>query len=166
MTSIDSDGHFSAFYRANYSVILATVARRLSDRATAEDVTSEVFRVAWAHHVGGDELTLPWLYTVARNVVGNEYRRSSRSAALTAKSEGLVEIAPGADDDSARDTRRAMMRLKEADREILFMAYWEDLTGAEIAAILDCKVPTVWVRLNRARAALKHELKEKGDERS
>ena len=166
MTPIDSDGHFSAFYRANYSVILATVTRRLSDRATAEDVTSEVFRVAWAHHVGGDELTLPWLYSVARNVIGNEYRRSGRSAALTAKSEELVDVAYGTDDDSARDTRRAMMRLKEADREILFMAYWEDLSGAEIATILDCKVPTVWVRLNRARAALKNELKERGEERS
>jgi len=166
MTSIDSDGHFSAFYRANYSVILATVTRRLSDRATAEDVTSEVFRVAWAHHVGGDELSLPWLYTVARNVVGNEYRRSGRSAALSAKSEELVDVAHETDDDSARDTRRAMMRLKEADREILFMAYWEDLSGAEIATILDCRVPTVWVRLNRARAALKHELRERGGDRS
>lgn len=158
MTTIDPEGQFSAFYRANYSLILATVERRLSDHATAEDVTSEVFRVAWAHHADGNTLTLPWLYTVARNVVGNEYRRSARSAALTAKTKELYSDLHGHEGDSAADTRRAMMRLKEADREILFMAYWEDLTGAEIAAILDCKVPTVWVRLNRARSALKNEL--------
>jgi len=163
MTTIDSDGQFAAFYRANYSVILATVTRRLSDHATAEDVTSEVFRVAWAHHSGGETLTLPWLYTVARNVVGNEYRRSARSAALTARTEDLDGVAHATtadvtEDDGARDTRRAMMRLKEADREILFMAYWEDLSGAEIGAILDLKLPTVWVRLNRARAALKQQL--------
>jgi RNA polymerase sigma factor (sigma-70 family) len=158
MTNMDPDGQFSAFYRAHYSLVLATVARRLSDFATAQDVTSEVFRVAWARHVSGGELTLAWLYTVARNVVGNEYRRRSRAAALTEKAESQAYETHSSVDEEASDTRRAMMRLKDSDREILFMAYWEDLSGAEIASILDCKLPTVWVRLNRARNALKHEL--------
>jgi len=158
MTNPDPDGQFAAFYREHYSLVLATVSRRLSDSATAQDVASEVFRVAWAHHLGGGELTLAWLYTVARNVVGNEYRRRSRAAALVEKAESQAYEARSSMDDEASDTRKAMMRLKDSDREILFMAYWEDLSGAEIASILDCKLPTVWVRLNRARNALKREL--------
>jgi len=151
-------GHdFASFYRSHYSLILTTVGRRLNDHSTAEDVTSEVFRVAWSHYQTGGEMTLPWLYTVARNVVGNEYRRSTRSAALTVKAAGHADDVMDDRDDDA-DVRRAMMELREADREILFMAYWEDLSGAEIATILGCKVPTVWVRLNRARSALRAHL--------
>ena len=38
------------------------------------------------------------------------------------------------------------------------MAYWEDLSPAEMAEILGCSVPTLWVRLNRARNALRRRL--------
>ena len=66
------------FYRANYSLILTTCERRLSDRKAAEDATAEVFRVAWERATAGQELSLPWLYGVARNLVGREYRRTRR----------------------------------------------------------------------------------------
>ena len=158
MTHTRSSEDFGTFYRVHYSMILATVSRRVNDRSTAEDLTSEVFKVAWAHYQSDGDLTLAWLYTVARNVVGNEYRRTLRSSALTTKLTGHAFEAVHETDSTTADTRRAMMKLKEADREILFMAYWEDLTGNEIAEILGCKVPTVWVRLNRARAALRNHL--------
>jgi RNA polymerase sigma factor (sigma-70 family) len=158
MTASGSPAEFEAFYRAHYSVILATLNRRLSDYGTAEDVASEVFRIAWSHHQEGGQLGLAWLYTVARNLVGNEYRRAARSTALRLKAQSNVADAAEEPHDTGADTRRAMMKLREADREILFMAYWEDLSGSEIAEILGCKVPTVWVRLNRARAALRTHL--------
>ena len=158
MTDERSAVNFASFYREHYSLILATVGRRLNDHSTAEDVTSEVFRVAWSHYQTGGELSLAWLYAVARNVVGNEYRRTARSAALRAKAAAHAADSIDVTDDTGADTRRALMKLREADREILFMAYWEDLTGGEIAQILGCKIPTVWVRLNRARTALRAHL--------
>jgi RNA polymerase sigma factor (sigma-70 family) len=158
VTNSEAVETFSVFYRAHYSLILSTVTRRLNDYATAEDVTSEVFRVAWAHHNSGGELTLAWLYVTARNLIGNEYRRASRMAALTTRTANFSDGIKVAPDHEAADMRRAMMRLRDSEREILFMAYWEDLSGSEIAEILGCKVPTVWVRLNRARASLKEEL--------
>ena len=158
MTDVRSPEEFAIFYRAHYSLILATVGRRLSDHSTAEDVTSEVFRVAWSHYQTGSELTLAWLYAAARNVVGNEYRRNLRSASLNEKVAAHATELLAAPDATGADVRRAMMKLRQADREILFMAYWEDLSGNEIAEILGCKVPTVWVRLNRARSALRTHL--------
>lgn len=55
----------------------------------------------------------------------------------------------------ALDVRRALAGLRETDREILYMAYWEDLTRAEIASILGISTVTVRVRLLRARQTLK-----------
>jgi RNA polymerase sigma factor (sigma-70 family) len=129
---------FSGFYRAHYSLIMATSERRLADHAAAEDATAEVFRVAWQHYEGGAELTLPWLYVVARNVIGSEYRRRSRMTALVDKvsSDTITAGIEGGDDEVGAELRAAMLRLKSSDREILFMAYWEDLSGAEIGEIL------------------------------
>ena len=65
---------------------------------------------------------------------------------------------PDAWSGDGRDVRAAMKRLRESDRELLFMTYWEDLSGAEIAEILGIRVTAVWVRLNRARETLRKEL--------
>lgn len=160
MTTQGDHARFAAFYRETYPLILLTCERRLTDRKAAEDATAEVFRIAWQRHLKGSELTLPWLYRVARNVVGNEYRRSRRARALEQKAVQLVD----ADLDPAHDhglhVRAALARLKPRHRELLFMAYWEDLTASEMAQILGCSIPALWVRLNRARGALRAQLTE------
>jgi RNA polymerase sigma factor (sigma-70 family) len=148
---------FAAFYRSNYSLILTTCERRLSDRKAAEDATAEVFRVAWERAVAGQELSLPWLYGVARNVVGREYRRTRRTPTLFMEA-AATGVEGSASSDRALEVRAALSRLGPAQRELLFMAYWEDLSPTEMAEILGCSVPTLWVRLNRARGALRRRL--------
>jgi RNA polymerase sigma factor (sigma-70 family) len=148
---------FATFYRANYSLILTTCERRLSDLKSAEDATAEVFRVAWERFRAGQELSLPWLYGVARNIVGREYRRSRRTWQLI-EAAALAERAGMPAPDRALEVRSAVAQLRRADRELLFMAYWEDLAPIEMAQILGCSVPALWVRLNRARAALRRRL--------
>ena len=157
MTDRGEHAGFAEFYRANYSLILTTCERRLSDRRAAEDAAAEVFRVAWERAKAGHELTLPWLYVVARNLVGREYRRARRVP--TQFLEADVRGTDGsASSDRALEVRAALAQLKPAERELLFMAYWEDLTPEEMAEILGCRVPTLWVRLNRARNALRQRL--------
>jgi RNA polymerase sigma-70 factor (ECF subfamily) len=148
---------FAEFYRETYSLILTTCERRLSDRKAAEDATAEAFRVAWERAKAGKELTLPWLYVVARNLVGREYRRNRRTPTHFLAAAD-TEIEGSASSDRALEVRAALSRLKPAERELLFMAYWEDLTPDEMARILGCSVPTLWVRLNRARTALRQRL--------
>lgn len=148
----DDATRFSAFYREHYSLILATCLRRLGDEAAAEDATAEVFRVAWQHFGEHEDPTLRWLYGVARHIIGNEYRRATRAKALV-ESIGQRPLSSTAGD--GLEVREAMARLRPAHREILFMAYWEDLAASEIAEILGVKLPTVWVRLTRAREAFR-----------
>jgi RNA polymerase sigma factor (sigma-70 family) len=158
----EDTSEFADFYRQTYSLVLTTCERRLGDRSTAEDVASEVFRVAWQRWRDGEELSVPWVYGVVRNVIGNEYRRSGRADALWVKM-ALEPDAPE-DEEQNRRVRDAMLALREKDRELLFMAYWEELSGSEMAAILGITASALWVRLNRARAALKKVLGEHDDQ--
>jgi len=149
---------FAVTFREWYPLILTTCERRLGDHTAAEDAAAEVFRIAWQKFQDGVEPTLPWLYGVARNVVGTEYRRTSRAAALMRRAEGEGLVAAQPDDPRGLEVRIALAALRPADRELLFMTYWEDLNPDEVAAILEIKVATVWMRLTRARAALKKQL--------
>lgn len=148
----DAATHFTSLYRTYYPLILTTCCRRLGTRAAAEDFAHEVFRIAWQHHPKED-LDLAWLYATARNVIGNEYRRTRR--AIAAQSELELPAVDGPDSSEALDTRVAMTRLRISDRELLYMAYWEDLSAQEIGTILGVSAGAVWVRLTRAREALR-----------
>lgn len=151
----DAVARFTALFRQHHSLIVATCFRRLSDMAAAEDAAAEVFRVAWQRFHEQDNPSLAWLYGVVRNVVGNEYRRSARARSL--RDRLVAEAIPEAvsTDGALVD---ALNQLKEGEREILFMSYWEDLTGEEISEILGISKPAVWVRLSRARDALRRQL--------
>lgn len=149
---------FAVVFREWYPLILTTCERRLGEHTAAEDAAAEVFRVAWQKFQDGVEPTLPWLYGVVRNVVGTEYRRTSRAAALMQRAEGEGLVAAPPDDPRSFEVRLALGELRPADRELLFMTYWEDLTPAEVSAILEIPVASVWMRLTRARAALKKQL--------
>ena len=61
--------------------------------------------------------------------------------------------------DGGEEVREAMGTLRQSDRELLYMAYWEGLRGEEIAGILRISVPAVWVRLTRAREAMRRALR-------
>ncbi|OJX94658.1 RNA polymerase sigma-70 factor (ECF subfamily) [Salana multivorans] len=150
---------FVVFYREHYRLVLTIAQQRLGGLHEAEDVTAEVFRVAWLRYQETGEITLPWVYQTLRNVVGTEYRRRSR-APITGAEEELLALVR--DDDGAIDTRvvvrRELAAIDERDRELLYMAFWEDLRPDEIAAILGCRTATVRVRLHRARARLRTRL--------
>lgn len=157
--SVDAEQRFAVFYAEHYRLILTVAQQRVGDLTTAQDITSEVFRVAWIHHCDGGHLELPWLYIVLRNIVGHEYRSRARRAEFPADLIDLTGAASpelfDARSDDAVVVREALERLDEADREVLRLAYWEDLTGPEIAPILGCSASSVRKRLERARARLR-----------
>lgn len=154
MAGLDRE-EFAKFYRDHYRLVLTTVVRRVNGFAAAEDITAEVFRVAWQRHNRGGELTVPWLYAVVRNVVGNEYRRAARSRALTSRLQEELPAGTDGHTDDAADVRRALATLSSAEREILYLAYWDELSSQEIGEVLRISATTARVRLMRARRSLK-----------
>lgn len=150
---------FAAFYQRNYRVVLTVAEQRLRGHTDAEDITAEVFRVAWRYAHDGNELSLSWVYQVLRNMVGNEYRRIARTDQMIEDAGPLLvaNVVESASDD-ALDIREAMKLLPAEDRELLHMAYWEDLTGDEMAEILGCGRTAIRVRLTRAKKKLRAAL--------
>lgn len=154
----EATARFGELFRAYHSVILAAAYNRLSDVGDAEDITAEVFSAAWdkrdqAAHV----FSLPWLYNTLRNKVGNEYRRRER---VLRREEKARNTSPTSELDAQQsaeriELRRVVSMLQESDRELIWMAFWEELTGEEMAAVLGCSHTTLRVRLSRAKKRLK-----------
>lgn len=176
---------FRDFYYRHYRLLLSVAEQRLGSRADAEDATAEVFRIAWTRCQDGESggrdgvLSLPWAYQTLRNVIGNEYRRRDRASRLVqeagpilaeegtsardgARLPGTGHHTHGPGQEDAAVVRHCLRELAEADREALYMAYWEDLSRQEIADVLGCSAVAVRVRLHRARKKMAELLETAG----
>jgi RNA polymerase sigma-70 factor (ECF subfamily) len=106
----------------------------------------------------------PWFLRVVRNRCLDLIRRrrptSDTVDQLDAPGPGPEEALEAAERD--RELHAALARLGEAQREILVLRDYLDLSYAEIAAVLDIATGTVMSRLHRARLSLKEELNGHG----
>lgn len=152
---------FVELYDRFYDDVYRYCLRR-TDHGSAEDVVARVFMTAWRRIDDvpeGDE-GLYWLYRVAYRAVGHQWRGTSRRTRLARKLRGLGVETPVPPDDfvvqdeQSRKVLEATKHLNEVDREVLFLAVWEQLPQAQIAEILDISVGAVKQRLHRARKNL------------
>ncbi len=156
---------FRRLWDAHHQDLIGYAARRLSSLEDAEDVVSEVFAVAWRRRAAipdGEEPERMWLYGVARHTLANTKRSARRWALLTSRMASVHETAtsedPAANDASdLADAYRALSGLRADDREILLLSLWEDLSVAQISAVMGMRAPAVSVRLHRAKARLRRE---------
>jgi RNA polymerase sigma-70 factor (ECF subfamily) len=131
--------------------------RRLRDPAQAEELTQETFLAILraSSHYEPSATFRTYLYAIGFNIL----RAHRRKAAFRAMFHG----AEGEDREAeARNTmdadvwlREAVNRLERIDREILLLREFEQLSYAEIAALLRLPLNTVRSRLFRARTALR-----------
>lgn len=150
---------FTDLYRDHGRMILVAAFRRVNNHATAQDVTAEVFRAAWTHRERAELVfTLPWLYQTLHNVVGNEFRRRTRSANLIERLASRYTPRPTHITDETLILRDALAELPPAEREIIAMVYLDQASREEAAAVLGCSVNAVNLRLQRARRRLTQRL--------
>jgi RNA polymerase sigma-70 factor (ECF subfamily) len=147
-------------FEAHHRALLAYAARRLPSLADAEDVVAEVYLVAWRRldAVPEGDAALPWLYGVARKIIGNQRRGLLRRGRLQARLEQTTERPTIPAPAGAEPALAALERLNAADRELLRLVAWEELSHAEIAATLGISVNAVAIRLHRARARFEQAL--------
>ncbi|WP_266547073.1 RNA polymerase sigma factor [Streptomyces sp. NBC_01142] len=131
----------------------AFVYRRVGDRSAAEEVTAEVFRIAWEHALGGGDSSAGRLFVTARNLLSNHYRAMARLRELHGRiGEELDRMPAAVQDSTVLDT---LDRLPAPHRDVLLLSYWDGLSAAEAGEVLQCSAPAVWVRLHRARKAFR-----------
>ncbi|MGB7589575.1 MAG: sigma-70 family RNA polymerase sigma factor [Solirubrobacterales bacterium] len=166
----DADCRFESCFRDNYAAVLAFAIRRLPDRATAEDATSETFAVAWRRRDLIPKDPLPWLYGIALRVIANQRRSGRRRHRLGDRLEREASSRAGAPEPidalHRRDTfSRAFQRLSEDEREVLRLVAWDGLDTHEAASVLGCSAAAFRVRLHRARRRLAKHLEATGHSR-
>lgn len=149
---------FTDLYTTSHPQVVRYGMRRLGDAEAAGELAQDVFVVAWRRRGDVPEHSLPWLYGVARRLLANEwrYRRSAPVPTTTARLEAMTPPAVGEADTVAAvaDLHTALATLGEADREILRLIGWEQLSIAEAALVLQCGRGAAAVRLHRARRRL------------
>ena len=150
---------FEALFREHHLVVRA-YARRRVPREAVDDIVSETFLVLWRRLDDVPEEPLPWLVTVARNVIGTERRGAARRQRLWLKAQtGHVEgYDPGEPDVGDSHVAGALARLSERDREALTLVAWDGFTPAQAAAVLGEPAVRFRQRLHRAGRRLRAEL--------
>lgn len=156
---------FEELFRTHHAAVLAYARRRVDD---ADDVVAEVFATAWRSREDVPDAALPWLYRTAANHLMHAYRAKARRARLDQRAAQPAVTQPDPVDaidarlDASRRVQAALKRLSPADRELLTLLAWEELDRQEIARVVGCSVPTLRVRLRRARVRFAAHLDDLG----
>jgi len=134
--------------------------RRLTDRVQAEELTQETF-IAVLRAQGRYEATAlfrTFLYAVAFRILQAYRRKAAFRAMFSATPPDHYEPSAQTSIDDELALRDAVNKLDSIDRDVLLLREFEELSYAEIAAILHIPVNTVRSRLFRARTALRELL--------
>ncbi len=147
---------FEAFYAAHRDTVAGYVRRRVGDN-DAGDVIAQVFSVAWRRFdivpaPPGDRL---WLFGVARRLVADHRRSTVRRLRLhqrLAEARDQLSGPPESFEVLRSQVDAAMGDLKPAEREVLRLVAWDDLSHAEASVRLGCSPNALELRYRRARA--------------
>jgi RNA polymerase sigma-70 factor (ECF subfamily) len=167
LTDPEAIARFTTLYDQHSRQVYAYAVSR-AGRQLAEEVVSDVFLITWRRLADVPTPALPWLLTVARNVVIDQFRAAARRQSVAAElqtwtAEPQAAYADVADQVTERLTvLTALAALSEADRELLTLLAWQGLTPRQAAEVVGCSTPTLFVRLHRARRRLEHALNGTG----
>ena len=154
-----------------YARLIARLAVHSIDRAAAEDLVQDVFLVVWSNAGRFDPergTVRAWILQIAHFRLLNELRRRSRQPEIVSDLEGLVlgglaAEEPGPDEIASQQHRRAVLELAldtlpTSQREVIDLAFFDDLTHEQVAAELGVPLGTAKTRiragLQRLRGAL------------
>jgi RNA polymerase sigma-70 factor (ECF subfamily) len=151
-----------------WSALVHTYAlRALRDSHDAEDVTQQVFVAAWRsrHTLTPSPSALPaWLVGIARHKIADlraaRARDADRLAAVVSLPGVHDDAVQAADDEIAERlvVRQAVEDLPDPRRTIVFLAFWEERSHAEIAEKVGLPLGTVKSHVRRGLMKLHQQL--------
>lgn len=147
------DAAFETLYARYYDKVFAIARGILLDHEEAADAVQEIFTLVYRHLPRFDRRSKfsTWLFRVAVNRSIQEARKQRF------KNKGLelheAIPMPAQEEERFEDWRvqAAMTKMSPADRALLILFYWEELSLNEIAESVGCKVNAAKTRLYRAR---------------
>ncbi|HVT45169.1 MAG TPA: RNA polymerase sigma factor [Thermoanaerobaculia bacterium] len=152
-----SEEEFRAFYARNARRVWAYLARITSEPQVAEDLLQEAFfrfiRAGASHESEAHQRNS--LYRIATNLARDHGRKRRWGRFLTLDSTAELQGASDTERSEGRtDLTHAMSRLRPQEREMLWLAYVQGSSHAEIAEILGFRKGSIKTLLFRARRRL------------
>jgi RNA polymerase sigma-70 factor, ECF subfamily len=140
-TAQSDPAKFDALYELHFERVYAFVASRVRDRATAEDITSEVFHKALANLPGYEWRGVPfaaWLLRIAANALADQWKRAARELPAPADPpEAAADPHLEASEWRAMEYRAQLFRLvgqlPEVQKQVVYERFVEQRSIREIA---------------------------------
>lgn len=145
--SMDLEEQYDKIYRYCYF--------KVNQREIAEDITQETFlRFLESSDYVNTEKAMQYLYTIARNLCVDEYRKRK----MELLNEEVVDS--NAEDDMITrvSVRMALAELDEADRELLLLRYVNEVPVSVICKLYGISRFAVYRRVSQAIKNLKGKL--------
>lgn len=148
---------FRAFYERTARPLWIYLLRMTGDAHVADDLLQDTYyrflRVGATYD--SDAHRRNYLYRIATNLVRDAHRRRRIDyVALEAHEQSTCTGDFTRPSDARTDVSRAMAKLKPRERELLWLAYAEGSSHAEIASALGLKTGSIKLLLFRARRRL------------
>ena len=165
-----SEAALTEFYKAFEKRVYAFSVSRLHDPHDATDVLNqvmlEVWRTAWRFE--GRSTVSTWVLGITHHKVMTQFRRQGHREMVELDPGLIAETGATIDEilDQAQEAerlRRCVESLSDAHRQVVHLAFYEDLSYREIAKIVDCPEGTVKTRAFHAKKALKRCLAGEGN---
>jgi len=159
------NGHlesFGALYERYHSPMVALAYSMLSDRDLAEDAAQEVFAIA-CRDIGSlksKERFAAWLAGICRNI-SRQMIKAGKSRGVAPDNEPAV-VRRDDTEDRREAIRRAVWSLRESERELVVMRYFDGFSQSHISEVLDISSQAVNGRLVRAKRKIAEYLKRNG----
>ena len=151
-----------------YPRILRYARSLVRDPTEAEDLTQETFLRAFRarDRLRDPRARLTWLYRIATHVCVDRRRQRSRRPVEAETALEEIEVADSGlplqqliEQDEMRACVQAYLEdLPDGYRAVLLLYELQELSGPEIAELLDISLATVKIRLHRARLKLRAAL--------
>ena len=153
--SMDMEEQYDKIYRYCYF--------RLRDQQTAEDITQESFLRYLEKYQGNTlEQALKCLYTIARNLCIDEYRRCSRERLYEAESTSNEEAVNEEHLLTNLAVRKAVAALEWDEQELLLLRYVNEVPIQTIGQLLGISRFAVYRRLRMVTKKFKERLRKEG----
>lgn len=163
---------FQEFYRRLSPGLFSMVYQILQDQKEAEDVLQEAFVQMWKKAATYDDnrsALFTWAVMISRNKAIDRLRGRQRRSRLVEEatpelSSSVTELESGADflssqSDERKRIRGALSSLPALQREAIELAFFSDMTQAEVSAKLSEPLGTVKARIRRGLLTLRDVLK-------
>jgi RNA polymerase sigma-70 factor (sigma-E family) len=152
---VQPNANFDEFVAMRSPRLLRTAYLLTHDWALAEDLLQTALVKAWGawRRIDGDPE--PYVRKILVNTYAGWWRRRWRAEQPTEQLPERAGIDPHAGVDARDEVWRALGRLPRRQRAVVVLRYFEDLSEAQIAELLDISIGTVKSQASKALAKLR-----------